>query len=324
MPAVAKSTHVWSHAMRQQLGSILHTIAQQAKLLQKGVGCTLKQLPAPDAPHSKASPQSHELMPAAMPAHWMSQVTWQQMGSWLHTAVQQGRLSHDGPSCGMQQFPLPLSPHCGLGHASLGPPHSARAVFAHTKSQRVWQHVGSAAHTAAQQDRSLQAGPSCAVQQSPAHWSPQSTPQRLGHSVRAWLAQVASHPALQQIGSAAQTVEQHAWFEHAGARCASQQLPVALPQVGTWSGHAACAICTHTSSHAVSQQKTSCWHTEMQHSPMEQPPFDRGTKHDPAVDTPHPPAQRCSAYSTQNASQPVRQQYGSCAHTVAQQDGSSQ
>lgn len=185
MPEVAKSTHVWSHAIWQQFGSILHTIEQHAKLSQKGVLWGLKQLPAAAAPHSKVSPQSHDLTDAAMPAHWMSHVTWQQMGSCAHTDEQQERFSHAGPSCGTQQSPLPLSPHCGLGQASLGPPHSARAVLAQTKSQRASQQIGSAAHTWAQQASSLQEGLLCAVQQSPAHWSPHSTPHRSGHSVLA-------------------------------------------------------------------------------------------------------------------------------------------
>jgi hypothetical protein len=75
MPDVAKSAHTWSHAIWQQLGSILHTIEQHAKLLQKGVLWAWKQLPAAAAPHSKASAHPHDLIEAAMPAHWISHVT---------------------------------------------------------------------------------------------------------------------------------------------------------------------------------------------------------------------------------------------------------
>jgi len=81
MPEVAKSTQVWSHATVQQFGSILQTIEQQAKSLQYGVFRALKQLPAAVEPHSKASPHSQDLIEAAMPAHWMSHVTSQQIGS---------------------------------------------------------------------------------------------------------------------------------------------------------------------------------------------------------------------------------------------------
>jgi hypothetical protein len=197
-------------------------------------------------------------------------------------------------------------------------------MLAQTKSHRTSQQIGSDAQTRLQHDESLHAGLSCAVQQSPAHSSPHSTPQRSGQSVLAWLAHVVSHPASQHTGSAAHTTAQQDSSSHAGARCASQQLPVALPHVGTASGHEACAICTHTSSQAVSQQKTSCWHTEMQQSPCAQPPVGLGTKQEPEVPTPHPLEQRSSAYSTQNESHAERQQNGSCAHTVAQHDGSSQ
>lgn len=158
MPDVAKSTHDWSHARVQQLGSILHTTEQHVNSLQNGVGCGFTQLPASGDPHWSGSPQSQDLTVVAMFAHWMSHVTVQQIGSCWQTASQQSSLAHAALSCGAQQFPAPLSPHWGAGHAPVGPPQRPRAEVAQAKSHLTSQQIGSCAQTAVQHAASLHAG----------------------------------------------------------------------------------------------------------------------------------------------------------------------
>ena len=169
--------------------------------------------------------------------------------------------------------------------------HWVRAVVAHIESHSMSQQKLSAAHTASQQAASLQAGPVCALQQSPAVGFPQ-VPAHPAHRASAVAAQVASQPDSQQNGSSMQTVPQHAASEHDGVACAVQQSPLETwPQPGPQSPQTCLAVAAQVLSHDWMQQTGSTTQSERQQRSSEHPGVACAVQQSPPAGPPHPPPQ---------------------------------
>ena len=117
--------------------------------------------------------QPQEETPSAIFTQLLSHDASQQYGSWLQTASQHAVSLHDGPTCGKQQEPVPLSPHSGGVHAASGPrAQDSSAAATHDTSQATSQQYESAAQITVQHARSLHAVRSCGSQHGPEHTSP--------------------------------------------------------------------------------------------------------------------------------------------------------
>jgi hypothetical protein len=131
------------------------------------------------------------------------------------------------------------------------------AFSAQRASHCVAQQKLSMRQTDWQQTASSQLGLLCALQHEPAS----DPPQLSTHTIAAAAAQLASHDASQQEGSAAHTMLQHARFEQEDSlRAMRQEPPEGLPQIA----QRLVALATHDASHPLAQQLGSTAHTEEQ------------------------------------------------------------
>jgi hypothetical protein len=130
-----------SQAIEQHSGCTLPQIRkQQFSWEQNGVDWASKHEPVSGPPQVGAS-QPQEEMLVAIFTQLLSHADSQQNGSAVQTASQQSVLEQDGPTCGKQHGPVPLSPHSGGGHAASGPraqdaSAAATQLTSHTTSQQ--------------------------------------------------------------------------------------------------------------------------------------------------------------------------------------------
>jgi hypothetical protein len=130
------------------------------------------------------------------------------------------------------------------------------------------------------------------VQQSPAIGSPHTLPPP-PHGLQsrlALLAQSASQPKMQHVGSIAQTVSQHAASEQPGVWLGVQQsLPFGSPQMSLHVVHSCSACAAHDWLHASMQQNGSTAQTASQQVASEQPGVTLAVQQSLGLVFPQPP-----------------------------------
>jgi hypothetical protein len=210
---LAAATHAASQLAVQQTGSFWQIRAQQSPWLQPGRSRSLKQFPASRMPHCDAQRRT------AISTQTKSHDVEQQSGSSEHTVSQQYGSLQYGLAWGSRQGPFVPEAH------PTGPEHRSDASVAHSASQDSVQQIGLTLQTMLQQLSESQPGLSWVLKQSPAQGQFQSDPEGGEHSARACAAQVASHAAEQQLGSARHTPLQHAVSRQPGLPCAEVQSP---------------------------------------------------------------------------------------------------
>jgi hypothetical protein len=284
--SAAPSTHTSSHAVAQQNESAAQTVSQQALLEHPGaLLATLQALVAAGQPPGGAmgqsagqdalvSPASHTPLgqsgaPPQSSAASLTQVAShevaQQNASTAQTVSQQALLEHPGAplttlqalvaagqppggamgqSAGQVALVSPAS-HTPLGQSG-APPQRSAAPATHTLSHEVAQQNASAAHTVSQQALLEHPGALLATLQG--------------------LAAAGQPPG----GVTGQSAGQDALVS-----------PASHTPLGQSAGapHSSAAAATHTSSHAVAQQKASAAHTVLQQALSEQPGVFPATVH---------------------------------------------
>jgi len=314
----ASDAHSTSHEITQQLGSVLHTTAQQVLSLHPPLACASKHDPL----HGQRQvANGRQVVRASVTQSW-SHLSVQHEGSCAHTPLQHATSSHPGLEFARRQSPLP-----GQVLAAM---HTTSARDAHASSHATRQHSRLTLHTDAAQSRLAQPLPPCAARQSPMPdpvGGSLQLPSPAPAALKACCTQIASHCTLQQNGSStSQTTSQHApdpVSSQPGRKLGTKQgrVPV-LPHVDGAVPHSDWAMDTHRVSHASVQQKTSAAHTVSQHARFAHPGVTCDTLHSPENGDPHPSHSEDTSF-TQTASHPIVQHSGRALQTASQQPGSS-
>jgi hypothetical protein len=109
--AMAIAAHVASHTESQQKGSMPHTSAQQARLLQVALSCGVQQFPAAAVPQAGSGHATeHCGIRFAVAAQKLSHSLEQQKISVAQTASQQALSLQRGVEWASQQGPAHISP----------------------------------------------------------------------------------------------------------------------------------------------------------------------------------------------------------------------
>lgn len=235
----AASTQAESQRTSQQYGSKRQTASQQAGSLQLGVRCGRKHSPAQLSPQPGVPQQTTR----AMVAQPESQLSVQQSGSMWQTPEQQTSSSQPAVSaCSSKQ--LPAHGHCQAGSGW----QRLRAALTQTLFHCTSQQSGSASQTTEQQVESEQPGVRWMTSQGP---SP-GQPPKLQQIPLAMVTQRSLQPKVQQIGSTAQTAEQHSGSEQPLVPCTASAEPVPGQPAGD--AQMTLALAAQVSSQAREQQ----------------------------------------------------------------------
>jgi hypothetical protein len=152
---LALAAQVSSHAREQQVGSTAQINWQQLRSSQVGTKLGTEQGRPRGSPHWTVPVRQRV---PALSTQNMSHSVEQQVGSTMHTLVQQVRSRQEGVPCGKKQLPDSTLPQ---------PLQRVRARTAQVASHDTLQQVGSATQTLPQQAASEQPGPVCSTKQLP-------------------------------------------------------------------------------------------------------------------------------------------------------------